>query len=182
MGRIFIFFLLTLALLGIFRKSLAEPGSHGFFRFFAFEFLLALLLYNSPHWFEEPYSWYQTISWLFLLISICLALAGFLLLRHSGGSRPRQGVASNFAFENTAHLVTHGVYRSIRHPLYSSLMFLAWGAFFKLPSWFGVLLALLASGSLYMTARVEEGENMMAFGDAYERYMTTTRMFIPFIF
>jgi protein-S-isoprenylcysteine O-methyltransferase Ste14 len=49
------------------------------------------------------------------------------------------------AIEKTTILVTTGAYRYIRHPLYSSLLFLAWGIFFKAPSWPGGLLALAAT-------------------------------------
>jgi hypothetical protein len=40
-------------------------------------------------------------------------------------------------FEKTTQLVTTGVFKYIRHPLYSSLLLLAWGVFFKHPSWVG---------------------------------------------
>jgi protein-S-isoprenylcysteine O-methyltransferase Ste14 len=86
------------------------------------------------------------------------------------------------AFEKTTTLVTTGVYCYIRHPLYSSLLFLAWGIFFKTPSWLGGLLALTATLCLAATARVEEAENLRFFGDAYRKYMKQTKMFIPFLF
>jgi protein-S-isoprenylcysteine O-methyltransferase Ste14 len=85
-------------------------------------------------------------------------------------------------FERTTELVTVGVFRYIRHPLYSSLLFLAWGVFFKHPSWVGLFLAGIATFFLTMTARIEEAENMAFFGTAYESYMKQTRMFIPFLF
>ena len=34
-----------------------------------------------------------------------------------------------FKFEQTGHLVTAGIYRYIRHPLYSALLLLAWPLF-----------------------------------------------------
>ena len=84
--------------------------------------------------------------------------------------------------ERTTMLVTAGAYRYIRHPLYSSLLFLAWGAFFKAPSWIGGLLAAAATLFLVATARVEEAENAAFFGPAYEAYSKGTKMFIPFLF
>ena len=182
MLRIFVFFVVSLVLGAMSWRSFEEPGSHGFFRFFAFEALLVLLLINLSHWFEDPLSWYQIISWVFLCISIYLAITGIALLHIKGGSQPRPGIRSNFVFENTARLVTEGTYGYIRHPMYSSLLFLGWGTFFKSPSWFGVIIALVASGLLFLTAKVEEEENIMTFGPAYEKYMTTTKMLVPFIF
>ena len=86
------------------------------------------------------------------------------------------------AFEKTTALVTVGIYRYIRHPLYSSLLFLAWGIFFKDPSWPGGLLAVVATLFLVATARVEEAENVRFFGEEYKEYMKQTKMFIPFLF
>jgi protein-S-isoprenylcysteine O-methyltransferase Ste14 len=61
-------------------------------------------------------------------------------------------------------------------------LFLAWGVFFKLPSWTGGLLAMLSTLLLVATARVEEAEDMRFFGLAYEVYRRQTKMFLPFVF
>ena len=86
------------------------------------------------------------------------------------------------AFEKTTTLITSGAYRYIRHPLYSSLLFLAWGIYFKDPSGLGGLLALAATLFLVATARVEEAENLAFFGEQYREYMGRTKMFVPFLF
>jgi protein-S-isoprenylcysteine O-methyltransferase Ste14 len=87
-----------------------------------------------------------------------------------------------FGIEKTTELVTAGVYRYIRHPAYSSLIFLAWGTFYKQPSWVGFSLAVIATSFLTMTAKMEEIENIKFFGDAYKSYMKKTKMFLPFLF
>ena len=75
-----------------------------------------------------------------------------------------------------------GAYRCIRHPLYTSLLALAWGAFLKAPSWLAVPLAAVATGAVYLTARVEERENLRNFGAEYEAYRHETPLFIPYVF
>jgi protein-S-isoprenylcysteine O-methyltransferase Ste14 len=90
--------------------------------------------------------------------------------------RPKSGI------ESTTTLVIVGAYKYIRHPLYSSLLFLAWGVFFKAPSILGGILAAVATAFLVTTARIEESENVQKFGVEYAAYMKTTRMFIPFLF
>jgi protein-S-isoprenylcysteine O-methyltransferase Ste14 len=85
-------------------------------------------------------------------------------------------------FEKTTSLVTTGAYRYIRHPLYSSLLFLTWGVFFKNPSWLGGLLGVMATSFLVATARIEEAEDIRFFGPAYRAYMNGTKMFVPFVF
>jgi protein-S-isoprenylcysteine O-methyltransferase Ste14 len=84
-------------------------------------------------------------------------------------------------FEKTTTLVTTGVYRYIRHPLYSSLFLLGWGIFFKDPSWFGGGLAAAATLLLVATAKMEERENLRYFGAEYREYMQRTKLFVPFI-
>ena len=84
--------------------------------------------------------------------------------------------------EKTTHLVTNGAFMYIRHPLYSSLLLLAWGVFLKHPSSVGGGVVLGATVFLLATAKVEEAENIRYFGAAYRAYMQTTKMFIPFVF
>ena len=151
--------------------SLRRPRSHGFPRFFAFAAILGLIAQNAPVWFQDPFSPRQIASWLFLIGSAALAIHGFRLLRLVG--RP-QG-----QFENTTVVVREGAYRYIRHPLYTSLLLLAVGAFLKQPSWLGLALLLVAFLAAYATARIEEGENLARFGSAYAEYMRETKMFVP---
>lgn len=89
---------------------------------------------------------------------------------------------SLLAFEKTTVLITGGIYAHIRHPLYSSLLLLAWGISFKAPSLPGVLLALVSTTFLIATARADEAECIRFFGDEYQEYMQTTKRFIPFLF
>jgi protein-S-isoprenylcysteine O-methyltransferase Ste14 len=180
--RLVCFLLGAVGLAYLSRASLAAPGSHGFYRFFAWVAILALALLNVDVWFRAPFSWHQLVSWPLLVVSAILAIDGIRLLRQMGEPDSQRDDVPLVAFEKTTTLVTTGVYRHIRHPLYSSLLFLAWGIFFKDPSWLGGLLALAATLFLAAAARVEEAENVRFFGDAYREYMAKTKMFVPFLF
>jgi protein-S-isoprenylcysteine O-methyltransferase Ste14 len=169
-----LFVILSAGILSFSCRFLRDPRSHGFFRFFAFEFLLLLILLNVDHWFADPFSLRQILSWLLLFSSLVLAIHGWHLLIAMG--RPKGG------FENTTTLVLRGAYKYVRHPLYASLLLLGWGTFFKDPSLLGGSLALVISAFLIAMARVEEAENLEKFGSEYARYMKSTRMFIPFLF
>lgn len=177
-----VFLATTLGLAYVSRASLLAPRSHGFYRFFAWEAILVLILLNIDAWFHDPLSWHQIISWCFLSVSLFLVLHGVHLLRQIGKPDSQRADASLVGFERTTTLVTTGAYRYIRHPLYSSLLFLAWGVFFKLPSLTGGLLAMLSTLLLVVTARVEEAEDIRFFGPAYETYRKRTKMFVPFVF
>ncbi len=182
MVKLAILVLGTICLAYASRASLVVPGSHGFYRFFAWVAILGLALLNVDAWFRDPFSWHQIISWILLVISAVLVIIGVRLLRQRGEPDAERDDVPLVAFEKTTTLVTTGAYRAIRHPLYSSLLFLAWGIFFKAPSWFGGLLVLVATGFLVATARVEEAENLRYFGHQYQAYMQRTKMFVPFLF
>ncbi len=174
MFQLIIFSAGSVGILWLSWSSLRDRRSHGFYRFFAFELILALVALNLEHWFRDPLSASQLVSWLLLLASLLLAVHGFYMLHTAG--RPKG------AIENTTALVEQGAYRYIRHPLYSSLLLLVWGVFLKAPSLPHAILALAASGCLVATARVEEVENLDRFGPDYAVYMQNTKMFVPFLF
>ncbi len=177
------FFPLSAILIYLSRASLRAPGSHGFYRFFAWEAILVLFLLNVDLWFRDPSAWYQLLSWFLLTLSLLpLGFGVHSLVTKGNPAKKRGDDASLLAFEKTTRLVTTGIYRYIRHPLYSSLLFLAWGVFFKSPSWTGALPVLLATLSLFATARADEAECVRFFGTPYQTYMKKSKRFVPFLF
>ena len=177
-----VFFLGTIFLIIVSRKSLKNPKVHGFYRFFVFELTLVLILLNIPYWFTNPFSRQQIISWILLCVSILLLVQSFYFFKKYGGSRKRKNYAANFEFEDAVSLVKEGIYKYIRHPMYGSLLFLALGAMCKYITFFTVLLSVMILIFVFLTARTEEKENKNFFGSDYEDYMKKTKMFIPFIF
>ncbi len=171
----------SLVLAWVSRASLLRPRSHGFFRFLAWEAIIALILVVADRWFSHPGSARQIVSWLLLATSAVLALHGVTLLRSLGRPDPRRQDEALVAFERTSALVSVGAYRFIRHPMYASLLLLAWGAFLKEISWPSTGLVVAATALLTVTAKVEERENARAFGPAYEEYIKRTKMFVPFV-
>jgi protein-S-isoprenylcysteine O-methyltransferase Ste14 len=183
MVRVAIFLAVSAAITQLSWRSLRDLRSHGFYRFFAFELLSALILLNVPMWFRDPLSARQLVSWFLGAASIGQAIEGFRLLRLIGRPTPTASRSTNLPFENTTTLVTVGAYRFIRHPLYASLLAVVGCAYLKNPMAISsVVLALGASGFLIATAIAEERENLMRFGAAYADYMKRTRRFVPFLF
>jgi protein-S-isoprenylcysteine O-methyltransferase Ste14 len=163
----------SIVIIGYSWKSFTNLRSHGFPRFFAFEAILGLILINIDYWFNQLFTFLHILSWLCLIASGYLVYQGSLLLRSIG--KPQGN------FENTTHLVKAGVYRYIRHPLYSSLLFLSWGVYLKEINLKTTILLLVATVALIVTARFEESENLNKFGQEYTDYINETRMFIPYL-
>jgi len=172
----------TVLIVWVSRRSLIQPSSHGFPRFFAFEAILVLVVINAPLWLVHPLAMNQIVSWLLLAASLVTLVAGIVLLRRHGDSKPSGGNAALYGWENTTRLITDGIYRYIRHPMYASLLFLAWGAAFKSLGIVTVSLALTASVAIFLTSTAEERENLASFGDAYRTYIQQTKRFVPFLF
>jgi protein-S-isoprenylcysteine O-methyltransferase Ste14 len=162
-------------------KSFTSPLSYGMPRFIAFEAVLGLVVLNAPAWFVEPLSLLQLISWVMLLDAAYLVSHAIWALRHYGQPDPSNQDASRVTLEKTTRLVTAGPYQSIRHPMYASLLWLAWGIFLKQPTPLAALLGILASVTLYITASWEERLNLQLFGDEYLAYMRRTKRFIPYV-
>ncbi|NMG29226.1 methyltransferase family protein [Aromatoleum evansii] len=167
----------TAGLLWLSRKPLRNPGSHGFYRFFAWETILALTLLN-----REP-AGDQLLSETLLQLSLLPLVFGFIALRREGKRDPTQrDDGSLYSWEKTSELVTQGIFGLIRHPMYSALLALDWGMFFRAPSWPAFALALFGSACVLLTALADERECIAYFGQAYIDYMQGTRRFIPWIF
>lgn len=175
--QISIFILITgtiLILLFSWYLSVKHKRYHGIARFFSFESILILILFNYGIWFRNPFSGIQLISWFFLVLSLYFAIAGYLLLRRIG--KPREG-----NFENTSVLVREGLYKYIRHPLYLSLVLFGTGAMMKDPGFKQLIAGSVNLIAIFLTARIEEKEMIARFGEEYRRYMNETKMFIPYL-
>lgn len=180
--KLIIWIILSIPVILISRRSLLHPKSHGFYRFFGWECILWLIVNNIIHWFVEPFSVNQIISWLFLIYSIVLLIPGVMLMKKSGKPENTRGDSTLFTFEKTTELIETGIFECVRHPLYGSLLFLSWGVCLKNPELVLVILSVAASVFFYLTAVMEEKEDIEYFGDKYREYIKRSKMFIPYIF
>ena len=180
--QIFLFASGTAALLYVSRGPLSQPGSHGFYRFFAWECMLVLIIVNLPVWHLDPLSLTQLLSCVCLALSIWLPIHAVKLLKAQGKpTEARNDDSALYGFEKTSSIVSTGAFHYIRHPMYTALMLLAWGAFLKQFTWLTLALVLTATVLLFLTALRDEQECIAHFGDAYREYMRRTRRFIPFV-
>lgn len=143
--------------------------------------MLLLFTLNMRTWYVDTNAPNQTIASLLFVTSLLLVIWGVAQLHLLGKPDNQRNDVPMLGFEKTTTLVTTGIYRHIRHPIYGSLFFLCWGFYFKNPSFAGGALAVVASGFLAATARVEENENIRYFGETYREYMKRSKMLVPFI-
>ena len=79
-------------------------------------------------------------------------------------------------------LVRTGIYRLVRHPMYSSFFLLGLAQLLLLPNWVAGAAGLVGAGVLY-AFRIQREEKMMLenFGDEYRLYMRDTKRLVPWL-
>ena len=172
-AKIVIFVIIALLIFIKFRPELRSVTTHGFYVFFAFESLLALIFVNMYFSAVHVVLLYQIISWIFLVVSAFIAISGFYNLKKYG--KPDD------EWENTTLLINRGIFRYIRHPLYSSLILLVIGILLKRVTLLTIVLCSICILFLITASLIEERENLVKFGDGYTNYKTTTMRYLPFI-
>ena len=77
-------------------------------------------------------------------------------------------------------LVTRGVYRRVRHPMYTALLLYSVGQAFVLPN-YGAGLSSVVTMAFLVALRIRPEERMMReeFGKDYQEYMGLTKRLVP---
>ncbi len=79
-------------------------------------------------------------------------------------------------------LITHGIYRFTRHPIYFGVLVAIMGVPVYAPSLYGFLVLLLLIPIFLNRIRMEEEMLTEEFRDAYRTYKETTSKLVPFIY
>lgn len=113
------------------------------------------------------------------LVALAAALALFRLAHKALGRM----WSVSLQLKQDHRLVTGGVYRLIRHPMYSAFWLMATAQALLLPNWIAGPAGLIGFGFLFFS-RVGPEERLMeaAFGDEYRTYAARTKRVIPFIY
>ena len=129
----------------------------------------------NPAWFEwSRASLPLWVRWLGIGLGIICDFLIFWLFRSIGSSiSPTVGTRTNH------QLVTHGIYRYVRHPLYSVGMAFFLSFALMADNWFFALLSIGAFVLLAIRLPNEEAHLIARFGDDYRNYMRTTGAFLP---
>jgi protein-S-isoprenylcysteine O-methyltransferase Ste14 len=106
-------------------------------------------------------------------------LASLLLFRQTHAALGRNWSVTLEVRENHA-LITDGIYRYVRHPMYSAFWLWAIAQAFLLPNWVAGFSGIAGFGTLYLF-RVRREEQMMldAFGSRYAEYAERTGRIFP---
>jgi protein-S-isoprenylcysteine O-methyltransferase Ste14 len=179
--KIIIFCILSLPLLTLSWRALFSLKNHGLYRLVVFECILWLAIQNYRYLIVEQFDLQQLISSGFMIISLVFVLSAVFIMREKGRVSKQRRDHTLFGFEKTTVLIESGIFKHIRHPMYSSLLFLAWGILLRNIEATLFVVALIATFSGVIAALMEEKENIEYFGERYRHYMLRSNMFIPYV-
>lgn len=179
--KLLVFGILSLPLTALSWRSLFGLKNHGLYRFVVWECILWLAIQNSRHLIVDQFDLQQVISSVLMIASLVYVLSAVFMLRKRGRAGTRRTDPTLLGFEQTTELVESGIFGHVRHPMYGSLLFLAWGVLLRNIEADLLLVAMLATGACMLAALMEEKENMDYFGERYTGYRRRTKMFIPFV-
>jgi protein-S-isoprenylcysteine O-methyltransferase Ste14 len=116
----------------------------------------------------------DSVRWVGVGIGI-ICVVGIYWLFSSIGT----GITPTSATRKEHKLVTNGIYRYIRHPLYTvgSSLFIAFGM--MADNWFVAMFGILAFILMAVRTPKEEANLIEKFGDEYREYMKRTGRFLP---
>jgi protein-S-isoprenylcysteine O-methyltransferase Ste14 len=140
-----------------------------------FLFPAIYVLTGFPRALDRPFI--PAIAWL----GVVSVIAALWLFRRSHVDLGRNWSISLELREQHA-LVKTGVYRRIRHPMYSSFFLLGVAQALLLPNWLVDVSGLVGAGLLFaFRVRREEELMLKQFGGEYRAYMANSKRLIPWI-
>ncbi len=137
--------------------------------------LSPLVYLINPNWMNwSKIGLPESIRWLGVGIGILCALGIYWLFSSIGS-----GITPTSATRKEHKLVTRGIYRWIRHPLYTigSSFIVSFGM--MADNWFITAFGILAFILMAVRTPKEEANLIEKFGDEYREYMKHTGRFLP---
>ena len=137
---------------------------------------LLYICFNFPR--SADYPFHPTQAWLGILV----ALASLVMFRLTHRALGHFWSVSLDVREQHA-LVTDGIYRYVRHPMYTAFWLWAIAQALLLPNWVAGFAAIVGFGVLFFGRLPREEQLMLeSFGDDYRKYMARTYRLVPGIY
>ncbi len=125
--------------------------------------------YLLPFWYLES-EWLAKTGWALLVISLLIVWVAQGQMAHSW----RIGIDE----ENRSELVTHGLFRFSRNPIFLGILMANLGLFLVIPNTFTLLIFVVSFISIHTQVRLEEAFLRKSFGEQYMSYSDKVRRWL----
>ena len=121
-------------------------------------------------------------SMLFPMVGILLIVCGMVLRWVAIFSLKRQFTV-DVAITDQHRLVTEGIYRYLRHPMYSGILLSFLGLSLSLSNYLSLIVIVVPIAAVFLhRIRIEERLLLDNFGAAYQTYCASTKRLIPLVY
>lgn len=111
-------------------------------------------------------------AWVFIIIGVIIRIYSVICLKECFSWRVLQA----------PRIVDYGIYKYVRHPMYTGALILYLGLFLLLTNWkIAILMNIFTINFLIDRIDREEQAMISKFGQEYINYMNRTKIIIPFI-
>ena len=121
----------------------------------------------------RPPSGWETLGLLMIVLGLAVMIVAMVTLRRS--------YSSTVLIRRDHQLITHGVYRWTRNPIYLGALMVCFGIASHAESAKGALVMVLLVPIVLNRIRLEEQLLKETFGEEYESYRRRTRRLVPFL-
>jgi protein-S-isoprenylcysteine O-methyltransferase Ste14 len=115
------------------------------------------------------------------IIGLLLFITGLTIALVAVGTLKRFYL-STLVIREGHRLISHGIYRYMRHPIYFGVIMMCFGAPVYAPSLYGFFVMSALIPLFLIRIRIEEAMLIEEFGDAYRSYKEETKKLIPFVY
>ncbi len=138
--------------------------------------LLLPLIYIFTPWLA--FADYAAPGWIVVLGIVVMAIGLYLFWRaHADLGHNWSGTLE---IHEEHHLITEGIYRYVRHPMYSASWLMYGAQILLLSNWIAGFGGIIGFAVLYFLRVPKEEQMMLAqFGEAYRQYMAQTGRVLP---
>lgn len=141
--------------------------------FVSIQFILFALFTTDFDWSLGFSHWFRILNLFFSIIGLLIVILSILQLNKNLSPFPTP--------KDTSVLLENGLYKFIRHPIYSGIVLMLWGYSLYKDSWYKIGITLLLLLLFHFKTQYEEQQLQNKFKN-YKAYKSKTGKFFPKIY
>lgn len=134
---------------------------------------------------DKNYAWFGRLEWLETpLVQAAGVLCTIIPWAFMWQAQNHLGESWRMGIDESTQnvLKTQGIYRHVRHPIYTAMLIMTFGLFLLMPTWFFFGIVVASYIGLQRETKLEEAYLLRTHGEQYAAYMASTGRWLPRLF